>query len=85
LRLDFQRYRAENVFRSLISGDTAENVFESLIPARLDRQSCQVMAKSSHCLWQGELKTPQPTKGQRYNRITEENISNIVEGKNSLG
>jgi hypothetical protein len=30
-------------------------------------------------------KTPQPTKGQRYDRLTEENISNIVEGKNSLG
>jgi hypothetical protein len=30
LRLDFQRYRAENVFGSLISGDTAENVFGSL-------------------------------------------------------
>jgi hypothetical protein len=31
LRLDFQRYRAENVFGSIISGDTAENVFGSLI------------------------------------------------------
>jgi hypothetical protein len=30
-------------------------------------------------------KTPQPTKGQRYNRLTEENISNIAEGKKSLG
>jgi hypothetical protein len=30
-------------------------------------------------------KTPQPTKGQRYDRLTEEKISNIVEGKNSLG
>jgi hypothetical protein len=30
-------------------------------------------------------KTPQPTKGQRYDRLMEENISNIVEGKNSLG
>ena len=29
-------------------------------------------------------KTPQPTKGQRYDRLTEENISNIMEGKNSL-
>jgi hypothetical protein len=31
LRLDFQRYRAENVFGSLISGDTAGNVLGSLI------------------------------------------------------
>ena len=30
-------------------------------------------------------KTPQPTKGQRYDRLSEENISNIVEGKNSVG
>jgi hypothetical protein len=30
-------------------------------------------------------KTPQPTKGQRYDRLTEENISNIAEGTNSLG
>jgi hypothetical protein len=30
-------------------------------------------------------KTPQPTKGQRYVRLSEENISNIVEGKNSVG
>jgi hypothetical protein len=36
-RLDFQRYRAENVFGSIISGDTAENVFGSLISTRLDR------------------------------------------------
>ena len=41
LRLDFQRYRAENVFGSLISGDTAENVFGSLISTRLDRRSYQ--------------------------------------------
>jgi hypothetical protein len=34
LRLDFQRYRAENVFGSLISGDTAENIFRSLISMR---------------------------------------------------
>jgi hypothetical protein len=27
-------------------------------------------------------KTQQPTKCQRYNRLTEENISNIVERKN---
>jgi hypothetical protein len=27
-------------------------------------------------------KTPQPTNGQRCDRLTEENISNIVEGKN---
>jgi hypothetical protein len=31
MRLDIQRYRAENVFGSIISGDTAENVFGSLI------------------------------------------------------
>jgi hypothetical protein len=30
LKFDFQRYRAENVFGSLISGDTVENVFGSL-------------------------------------------------------
>jgi hypothetical protein len=30
-------------------------------------------------------KTPQPTKGQRFDRLTGENISNIMEGKNSLG
>jgi hypothetical protein len=41
LRLEFQRYRAENVFGSLISGDTAENVFGSLISMRLDHRSYQ--------------------------------------------
>jgi hypothetical protein len=30
-------------------------------------------------------KTSQPTKGQRYDRLMEENISNIAEGQNSLG
>jgi hypothetical protein len=30
-------------------------------------------------------KTPHPTKGQRYDSLTEENISNIMEGKDSLG
>jgi hypothetical protein len=41
LRLNFQRYRAENVFGSLISGDTVENVFGSLISTRLDRRIYQ--------------------------------------------
>ena len=29
-----------------------------------------------------EKKTSQPTKDQRYDRLMEENISNIMEGKN---
>jgi hypothetical protein len=65
LRLNFQRYKAENVFTSLISGVTS--LFFNVKGAARDTDNNKLHNE----------KTPQPTKGQRYDRLKRKRIFQI--------